>query len=92
MDKVKVALMNGDVVECYDIRPRIFNTYLIDDLDMPKTRARRLGEAVDALHSALSYCDPEHAKKLTQMNVGHLVNLFGSCEELRSDFEEKANG
>ena len=88
MDKVRVALLNGDVVECYDIRPRIFNTYLIDDLDMPTTRARSLGEAVDALHSALCYCDPEHAKKLTQMTVGELVNIFGTCEELRSDLGE----
>jgi len=88
MDKVRVALMNGDVVECYDIRPRVFNTYLIDDLDMPKTRARKLGEAIDALHSALSYCDREHANKLTQMTVGELVNIFGKCEELRRDFNE----
>jgi len=88
MDKVKVALLNGDVVECYDIRPRIFNTYLIDDLDMPTTRVRSLGEAVDALHSALCYCDRRHAKKLTKMTVGELVNIFGKCEELRSDLGE----
>jgi len=88
MDKVKVSLLNGDVVECYDIKPRIFNTYLIDAWDIPDTRARSLGEAVDALHSALCYCDPEHAKKLTQMTVGELVNIFGKCEELRRDFDE----
>ena len=88
MDKVRVALLNGDVVECYDIKPRIFNTYLIDDLDMPTTRVRSLGEAVDALHYALSYCDSWHAKKLTKMTVGELVNIFGKCEELRYDFDE----
>ena len=91
-NKVRVALLNGDVVECYDIKPRIFNTYLIDDLDMPTTRARSLGEAVDALHSALCYCDSWHAKKLTKMTVGELVNIFGKCEELRRDFDEGGEG
>lgn len=86
MDKVKVALLNGDVVECYDIKPRIFNTYLIDAWNMPTTRAKSLGQAVYDLHSALSYCDRSHAEKMTRMNVGKLVNLFGRCEELRSDF------
>ena len=88
IDKVKVALTNGDVVECYDIKPRIFNTYLIDDLDMPTTRARNLGEAVSDLHYALSYCDRIHANKLTKMTVGELVNIFGKCEEFRYDFDE----
>ena len=88
MNKVRVALNNGDVVECYDIKPRIFNTYLIDDLDMPTTRAKSIGEAISDLHYALSYCDSGHAKKLTKMTVGELVNIFGKCEEFRYDFDE----
>jgi len=83
----KVSTLGHGKIECYDIGDHyIFNTYLVDKLRMPDTRAPKLGHAVSDLHHALAYCDLEHAKKLSTMTVGELLNLFGEAEELYASF------
>ena len=57
-DKIEVLNRKG-IQECYDMKPRIFNTWLIDELGIPGTRAQKLGQAVDQLHSAIALMDPE---------------------------------
>ena len=85
--KRKVSTLDHGTIECYDIGDHyIFNTYLVDKLRMPDTRAPRLGRAISDLHGALAYCDLEHAKKLSTMTVGELLNLFGEAEELYASF------
>ena len=87
-DKVKVGLMSGEVVECYDMKPRVFNTWMVDELGLAKTRMRSMGEAVDDLHSALSKLDLDVRDELTTMTVGELVNKFGEKEEMYKSFKE----
>ena len=87
-DKVKVLLMSDEVVECYDIKPRVFNTWMVDELGLAKTRMRSMGEAVDDLHSALSKLDLDVRDELTTMTVGELVNKFGEKEEMYKSFKE----
>tara|TARA_R100000654_G_scaffold15331_2_gene32652 strand:+ start:245 stop:538 length:294 start_codon:yes stop_codon:yes gene_type:complete len=87
--KVKVALLSGKVVDCYDIKPRVFNTWLADDLGIAKTRLKSLGEAVDQLHDAMCYVDWGR-DDLTTMTVGELLNEFGSREDLYKHFKEIA--
>ena len=90
-DKVKVGLMSGEVVECYDMKPRVFNTWMVDELGLAKTRMRSMGEAVDDLHSALSKLDLDVRDELTTMTVGELVNKFGEKEEMYKSFKEAAS-
>ena len=87
--KVKVALLSGKVIDCYDIKPRVFNTWLADDLGIAKTRLKSLGEAVNQLHSAVCKID-QRRDDLTTMTVGELLNKFGSKEELYNTFKEVA--
>ena len=87
-DKVKVGLMSGEVVECYDMKPRVFNTWMVDELGLAKTRMKSMGEAVDDLHSALSKLDLDVRDELTIMSVGELVNKFGEKEEMYKSFKE----
>ena len=87
-DKVKVSRMDGEVVECYDVRPRLFNTWLVDDLGMAKTRMKSVGEAVDNLHRALSKLDGDVRDRITTKTVGELVNKFGEREEMYNSFKE----
>ena len=87
-DKVKVGLMSGEVVECYDMKPRVFNTWMVDELGLAKTRMKSMGEAVDDLHSALSKLDLDVRDELTTMTVGELVNKFGEKEEMYKSFKE----
>lgn len=72
------------IINCYDIRPRIFNTWLINDFDIPSTRAQKLGAAIDALHDALAYMDEEYQEKIFNMPIKDLVNQFAKLEELRT--------
>ena len=90
-DKVKVSLMNGKVVECYDVRPRIFNTWLVDEVGMAKTRMKSVGESVNDLHRALSKLDSGVRDRITTMTVGELVNKFGEKEEMYKSFKEAAS-
>lgn len=87
-DKVKVSRMDGEVVECYDVRPRLFNTWLVDELGMAKTRMKSVGEAVDNLHRALSKLDSDVRDRITTKTVGELVNKFGEREEMYNSFKE----
>jgi len=87
-DKVKVSRMDGEVVECYDVRPRLFNTWLVDELGMAKTRMKSVGEAVDNLHNALSKLDSDVRDRITTKTVGELVNKFGEREEMYNSFKE----
>ena len=87
-DKVKVSLMSGAVVECYDLKPRVFNTWMVDELGLAKTRMKSMGEAVDDLHGALSKLDSDVRDELTTMTVGELVNKFGEKEEMYKSFKE----
>jgi hypothetical protein len=88
-DKVKVSRMDGEVVECYDVRPRLFNTWLVDELGMAKTRMKSVGEAVDNLHRALSKLDSGVRDRITTKTVGELVNKFGEREEMYNSFKEE---
>ena len=90
-DKVKVSRMDGEIVECYDVRPRIFNTWLVDDFGLAKTRMKSVGESVSDLHNALSQLDSDVRDKLTTMTVGELVNKFGEKEEMYRSFVEAAS-
>ena len=80
---VKVSTRDG-VKECYDIKPRIFNTWLINDFDMPDTRTQKLGEAIDLLHDAISYMDEEYQEKIFNTPLKDLLNQFAKLEELRA--------
>lgn len=80
--------MDGEVVECYDVRPRLFNTWLVDELGMAKTRMKSVGEAVDNLHRALSKLDSDVRDRITTKTVGELVNKFGEREEMYNSFKE----
>jgi len=83
----KVSTLKHGNIDCYDIGDHyIFNTYMVEKFMMPVTRAPRLGRSVSDLHKALSACDLEHAKKLSTMTVGELLNLFGEAEELYASF------
>jgi hypothetical protein len=86
--KVKVGLLNGKVVDCYDIKPRVFNTWLADDLGIAKTRLKSLGKAIHQLHTSMCYIDSSR-DILTTMTVGELLNQFGSKEELYNTFKEE---
>ncbi len=81
--KRRVSTFKHGNINCYDFKNNcIFNTYLVDKMGMPNTRVSRIGRAVKDLHYAIACCDLEHAKKLTDLTVGELVNLFGEAEEL----------
>jgi len=87
-NKVKVSLISGEVVDCYDLKPRVFNTWMVDELGLAQTRMKSMGAAVDDLHSALSKLDLDVRDKLTTMSVGELVNKFGEKEEMYKSFKE----
>ncbi len=80
---IKVSTREG-VKECYDIRPRIFNTWLINDFNIPDTRTKQLGEAIYSLHGALCYMDEEYQEKIFNTPLKDLLNKFASLEELRT--------
>ena len=85
--KRKVSTLQHGNIECYDIGDHfIFNTYLVDKMNMPDTRAPKLGRAVSDLHHAVAMCDDVHSDKLAKLTVGELLNLFGEAEELRTGF------
>ena len=85
--KRKVSTLKHGNIDCYDIGDHyIFNTYLVDKMNMPDTRAPKLGRAVSDLHYAISMCDDVHSDKLAKLTVGELLNLFGEAEELRTGF------
>ena len=85
--KRKVSTLQHGNIECYDIGDHyIFNTYLVDKMGIPDTRAPKLGRAVSDLHHAIAMCDDVHSDKLAKLTVGELLNLFGEAEELRTGF------
>ena len=85
--KRKVSTLQHGNIECYDIGDHfIFNTYLVDKMGIPDTRAPKLGRAISDLHYAISMCDDVHSDKLAKLTVGELLNLFGEAEELRTGF------
>ena len=83
----KVSTLKHGNIDCYDIGDHyIFNTYLVDKMGIPDTRAPKLGRAISDLHHAVAYCDDVYADKLSAMTVGELLNIFGEAEELRTGF------
>ena len=80
-NKIEV-LTNEGVKECYDIKPRIFNTWLIDEKNMPSTRVSSFGGAIDNLHSSICYMDKHHQDKILDMPLRELLNKFAPLEEL----------
>ena len=83
----KVATLRRGNIECYDIGDHyISNTYLVDKMGIPDTRAPKLGRAISDLHHAVAYCDDVYAKKLSAMTIGEMLNIFGEAEELRTGF------
>ena len=85
--KRKVSTLKHGNIDCYDIGDHyIFNTYLVDKMGIPDTRAPKLGRAISDLHYAISMCDDVHSDKLAKLTVGELLNLFGEAEELRTGF------
>lgn len=89
-DKIKVLNRKG-IQECYDMKPRIFNTWLIDELGIPGTRAKKLGQAVDQLHDAICYMSPDYQKRILGIPLADLLNKFGDLEDLRQDFKQTLN-
>ena len=79
---VKVNTRRG-IKECYDIRPRIFNTWLINEFDLADTRTEKFGKAIDKMHEAICYMDEEYQEKIFNTSLKDLLNKFAELEELR---------
>tara|TARA_R100001244_G_scaffold21999_1_gene23248 strand:- start:1098 stop:1379 length:282 start_codon:yes stop_codon:yes gene_type:complete len=84
---IKVAKLNGTVKECFNARPFLFNTYLVEQ-DLAETRVQNIGKAVDDLHKALCACDLENRAKFFKNfpTVQRLLNTFGTEEEVTNNF------
>tara|TARA_R100000734_G_scaffold17358_1_gene13651 strand:- start:1454 stop:1816 length:363 start_codon:yes stop_codon:yes gene_type:complete len=83
LETIKVLTRDGIKV-CYKTeRPRIFNTWLIDEFDLPDTRAPKFGKAIDALHDAICRMDEEYQEKIFNTPIKELINKFAELEELR---------
>ncbi len=85
-DRVTVSLMNGEQVDCVDVQPRVFNTYLIDNLGMTKKRACMFGIVVEKLFNECCYLDTHNRSKVMNLTLAELLDLYGTSEELYNSF------
>ena len=89
--RVKVALFNtGDVVECIDVAPRVFNTYLIDKFNMSFVRGCRVGRAIEKLYNECTPLDARNRHHLMSLTLAELLDLYGTQEEMYNHFQEEA--
>ena len=89
--RVKVALFNtGEVVECVDVAPRVFNTYLIDKFNMSFVRGCRVGRAIEKLYNECTPLDARNRHHLMSLTLAELLDLYGTKEEMYNHFQEEA--
>lgn len=89
--RVKVALFNtGEVVECVDVAPRVFNTYLIDKFNMSFVRGCRVGKAIEKLYNECTPLDARNRHHLMSLTLAELLDLYGTQEEMYNHFQEEA--
>ncbi len=91
--RVSVATFNGKapVMKCVNVTPRVFNTYLIDDLYMTKERACKIGKAVEHLWEEATYLDCRNRSAIMDLTVAELLDLYGAEEGAYSSFKETHN-
>ena len=90
--RVKVALFTtGEVVECVDVAPRVFNTYLIDKFNMSFTRGCRVGRAIEKLYNECTPLDSRNRDRLMRLTLAEVLDLYGTKEEMYNHFQEEAN-
>ena len=89
--RVKVALFNtGEVVECVDVAPRVFNTYLIDKFNMSFVRGCRVGRAIVKLYNECTPLDARNRHHIMSLTLAELLDLYGTKEEMYNHFQEEA--
>ena len=89
--RVKVALFNtGEVVECVNVAPRVFNTYLIDKFNMSFVRGCRVGRAIEKLYNECTPLDARNRHHLMSLTLAELLDLYGTKEEMYNHFQEEA--
>ena len=89
--RVKVALFNtGEVVECIDVAPRVFNTYLIDKFNMSFVRGCRVGRAIEKLYNECTPLDARNRHHIMSLTLAELLDLYGTKEEMYNHFQEEA--
>ena len=86
--RIDVALMTGETVNCVNVKPRIFNTYLIDKLGMTFKRACLTGIAIEHLHDECCALDCRNRDRIMDMKVCEILDLYGRQEEMYSSFQE----
>lgn len=86
--RVDVALMTGETVNCVNVKPRVFNTYLIDKLGMTFKRACLTGIAIEHLHDECCALDCRNRDRIMDMKVCEILDLYGRQEEMYSSFQE----
>ena len=91
--RVSVATFNDKepIKECVNVTPRVFNTYLIDDLHMTKERACKIGKAVEHLWKEATYLDCRNRSAIMDLTVSELLDLYGAEEGCYSSFKETHN-
>ena len=90
--RVKVALFTtGEVVECVNVAPRVFNTYLIDKFNMSFSRGCRVGRAIEKLYNECTPLDARNRHHLMSLTLAELLDLYGTKEEMYNHFQEEAN-
>jgi hypothetical protein len=90
--RVNVALFNtGEVVECVDVAPRVFNTYLIDEFNMSFVRGCRVGRAIEKLYNECTPLDSRNRDRLMRLTLAEVLDLYGTKEEMYNHFQEEAN-
>jgi len=89
--RVRVATLNDKepIKECVNVTPRVFNTYLIDDLHMTKERACKIGKAVEHLWEEATHLDCHNRSAIMDLSVAELLDLYGKQEDAYSSFQEQ---
>lgn len=88
-DRVEVRLMDGSTVHCVDVKPRLFNTWLLDDLGIRgEKRACDLGKALETIHAIACNCDDLNRSLLFKMSLADLLDQYGTSEEMYTGFNE----
>jgi hypothetical protein len=88
--RVSVATFNDiePIKECVDVMPRVFNTYLIDELGMTSKRACKIGKAVENLWEEAIYLDLENRHAIMDLTIAEILDLYGEQEGAYSSFNE----
>lgn len=88
--RINVATFNDiePIKECVDVTPRVFNTYLIDELGMTSKRACKIGKAIENLWEEAIYLDLENRNAIMDLTVAEILDLYGEQEGAYSSFYE----